>query len=106
MSEFQVADGTLAAKVVEGNDTETAMHKAVLDAAKCSSCGMCVSSCPQDAIEEPMNFCCAKCVKYCSTMEVPCEPPRIAICAERCDGCGQCIPSCPSDAIHLEPFAP
>jgi hypothetical protein len=39
-----------------------------------------------------MNFCCAKCVKYCSTMEVPCEPARIAICAERCDGCGSVLP--------------
>ncbi len=49
-----------------------------------------------------MNFCCAKCVKYCSTMEVPCEPARIAICAERCDGCGQCVPCCPNEAIRLE----
>jgi ferredoxin len=34
---------------------------------------------------------------------VPCEPARIAICAERCDGCGLCIPCCPSQAIHLAP---
>ena len=77
------------------------IHVAVLDTAKCTSCGMCVSSCPFHAIEEPMNFCCAKCVKYCSTMEVPCEPARIAICAERCDGCGLCIPCCPNQAIQL-----
>jgi Pyruvate/2-oxoacid:ferredoxin oxidoreductase delta subunit len=106
MSEFLGADGTLAAKMVEGNNTATAVQRAVLDATKCSSCGMCVSFCPHHAIEEPMNFCCAKCVKYCMTYEVPCESARIAICVERCDGCGLCIPCCPSDAIHLEPFDP
>jgi ferredoxin len=89
--------------VAEKEQTATAAHKAVLDTTKCTSCGICVSSCPLHAIEEPMNFCCAKCVKYCSTLEVPCEPARIAICAERCDGCGQCVPCCPNDAIHLEP---
>jgi Pyruvate/2-oxoacid:ferredoxin oxidoreductase delta subunit len=87
--------------VVEKEHIAIAAQRAVLDAAKCTSCGLCVSSCPHHAVEEPMNFCCAKCVKYCSTLEVPCEPARIAICAERCDGCGLCIPCCPNEAIYL-----
>jgi len=92
--------------VAEREHAATAAHRAVLDTTKCTSCGLCVSSCPHHAIKEPMNFCCAKCVKYCSTMEVPCEPARIAICAERCDGCGQCVPCCPNEAIRLETVQP
>jgi Pyruvate/2-oxoacid:ferredoxin oxidoreductase delta subunit len=106
MSELLGSDGNLAAKEAEREATAKAVHRAVLDTAKCSSCGVCVSTCPHHAIEEPMNFCCAKCVKYCLTYEVPCEPARIAICAERCDGCGLCIPSCPDEAIHLELATP
>ena len=76
---------------------------AVIDQSRCSSCGECVRSCPRQAIEAPASFRCAKCVKYCSVFDVPCEVGRVAICVERCDGCGVCVPRCSSDAIRLRP---
>ena len=71
----------------------------VVDAAKCFSCKACVEACPKDAIACPLDLYCAKCMKYCAYMEVPCGPPVAAICYERCDGCGACVAACPQHAM-------
>ena len=75
------------------------VRKPTIDAALCTSCGACMTACPVLAIVEPQNYTCAKCVKYCATMEVPCTPVGITICSSICDGCGRCIPACPNGAI-------
>jgi Fe-S-cluster-containing hydrogenase component 2 len=71
----------------------------VIDADKCTDCRECISVCPRDAIFEPLDVCCAKCMKYCMTMEVDCKREKPAIAVERCDGCGLCLPICPASAI-------
>ena len=76
-------------------------RRAVIDATRCTACGECIAACPKDAIREPSEFCCAKCVKYCLAMEVPCKPVGVYICPDLCDGCGLCIPVCPVGASSL-----
>lgn len=71
-----------------------------VDAAKCNSCYSCVEACPRNAILVPMNTTCAKCVKYCLTMEVPCSPEHVVFSYDLCDGCGICVEACPRDAIY------
>ena len=70
-----------------------------IDADRCTDCRECISACPRDAIFEPLNVCCAKCMKYCMTMEVDCKREKPAIAVDRCDGCGLCLPVCPVSAI-------
>jgi hypothetical protein len=53
-----------------------------IDPTLCTNYRACVEHCPKHAIEEPLNFCCAKCVKYCLSMEVPCRPAGVTICAD------------------------
>lgn len=72
-----------------------------VDPRRCTSCGECAAACPRGAIREPSGFCCAKCVKYCLAMEVPCTPAVFVVCAELCDGCGACVPACPTGAIAM-----
>lgn len=75
------------------------MRRPTIDAAKCVDCKACIDGCPNHAIEEAFDYCCAKCVKYCLVMEVPCQPLRVAIRDERCDGCGVCVSVCSYGAI-------
>jgi Pyruvate/2-oxoacid:ferredoxin oxidoreductase delta subunit len=75
-----------------------------IDPDRCSNCRACIAHCPKRAIEEALNFCCAKCVKYCLGMDVPCKPAGVTICEDLCDGCGKCLSTCPHEAIRwLEP---
>ena len=71
-----------------------------VDYKKCRRCNKCIEACPVKAILESSNNCCAKCIKYCMTMEVPCNPEYIVFDYQLCDRCGQCISSCPHDAIY------
>jgi ferredoxin len=71
----------------------------VIDPDKCTDCRECISVCPREAIFEPLNVCCAKCMKYCMTMEVDCKREKPAIAVGLCDGCGVCIPVCTVGAI-------
>ncbi|HPV41099.1 MAG TPA: 4Fe-4S binding protein [Spirochaetota bacterium] len=70
-----------------------------VDAKKCKKCNLCINACPVNAILESTNNCCAKCIKYCISMEVPCSPEYIVFDYERCDACGKCLAACPHEAI-------
>ncbi|MBI5549110.1 MAG: 4Fe-4S binding protein [Deltaproteobacteria bacterium] len=70
-----------------------------IDSRKCTKCNECIRLCPQGAVIEPSNALCAKCIKFCLSMEVPCEVKRPAIVYQSCDGCGRCVTGCPQKAI-------
>jgi ferredoxin len=70
-----------------------------VDLKKCRKCNVCIDVCPEKAILTSSNNCCAKCIKYCITMEVPCSPEYIVFDYDLCDRCGLCISSCPYGAI-------
>ena len=81
------------------NDGRAGLLPAVY-ASKCNSCYSCVEACPRKAILIPVNTTCAKCVKYCLTMEVPCSPELVVFSYDLCDGCGICVDACPHGAIY------
>ncbi len=81
-------------------NTEISVHRPAIDTTMCTNCKSCIVCCPTKAIQEPLNYSCAKCIKYCMTLDVPCRPAGVIIRYELCDGCGLCILSCPNDAIH------
>jgi len=68
----------------------------------CTGCRACIASCPRGALQEPQDYCCAKCVKYCLTLDVPCTPLAVFLREDLCDGCGKCVPACPEGAIRWE----
>jgi Pyruvate/2-oxoacid:ferredoxin oxidoreductase delta subunit len=70
-----------------------------IDANKCTDCRECIPVCPRQAIFEPLNICCAKCVKYCMTLKVDCRREKPTIAVTLCDGCGLCLLVCPVSAI-------
>jgi Fe-S-cluster-containing hydrogenase component 2 len=72
---------------------------AAIDAERCTDCRACIPACPRDAIFEPLQVCCAKCMKYCVSIETDCKREKPAIAIDRCDGCGLCLPVCPVGAI-------
>ena len=72
----------------------------VIDIIKCTSCDMCLSICPLDAIIKSTNFACAKCIKYCLSMKVTCNTKGSVFCYEKCDACGLCISVCETGAIN------
>jgi Na+-translocating ferredoxin:NAD+ oxidoreductase subunit B len=75
----------------------------VIDPGKCIACGKCAAACTRNAILEPMNTSCAKCVKYCISMEVPCNPEILIFDYSRCDACGACVSACPREALYWVP---
>lgn len=72
-----------------------------VDPKKCRRCSKCIEICPTRAILESFNNCCARCVKYCITMDVPCSPEYLIFDYEKCDSCGLCVTSCPHGAIVM-----
>jgi formate hydrogenlyase subunit 6/NADH:ubiquinone oxidoreductase subunit I len=70
-----------------------------VDPKKCNKCGRCIDACPSRAIAESSNYSCAKCIKYCMTMEVPCNPEYMVFDYEKCDTCGLCVTACPHEAL-------
>lgn len=73
----------------------------VINGDKCIRCLECVDVCPQSAIKAPSNNSCAKCVKYCITMEVPCTPSKVIFDYKLCDSCGKCVEVCKTGAIYF-----
>jgi len=79
-------------------NTKRKIH--VIDFTKCKKCNKCIEACPNKAMIVSFNSSCAKCVKYCSVMEVPCHPKEIIFQYEQCDACGICLKTCPENAIY------
>ncbi len=65
----------------------------------CTQCGTCIAACPQQAIVRTGSSQCAKCMKYCISLEVNCHPDYLVFIYEHCNSCGLCIETCPADAI-------
>jgi formate hydrogenlyase subunit 6/NADH:ubiquinone oxidoreductase subunit I len=74
----------------------------VIDYSKCIYCDMCFDICPLNAILKVANPSCDKCIKYCFSMEVPCNREHYVFCYEQCDSCGLCISACNKEAINWE----
>ena len=72
----------------------------VIDISKCRKCDRCLNICPHKAIVKISSPACAKCIKYCISMKVPCSPENYVFCYEKCDLCGLCVSVCKNDAIY------
>jgi len=80
----------------------TVKKKAVrIDCYLCTNCGMCYNVCKKHAISRVSNYSCDKCIKYCTSMDVPCKPVRFCIDDAICDLCGDCISACMVNAIRV-----
>ncbi len=73
----------------------------VINFARCEKCGTCVNICPEEAIAIIRSSLCAKCIKYCISMKVPCTPEQIFINHSKCNACGICIEKCRFGAIYF-----
>jgi len=73
----------------------------VADQSKCRKCNACVDVCPPKAISVISNTTCAKCIKYCISMPVPCHPEYVIFDYDICDSCGKCIEACSHGAIYM-----
>lgn len=106
---------------------------AVVNPAKCTSCGMCIAACPKQIIEllpmkKPISvvicknedkgaaankvckascIACRRCVKACPENCIEIKNNRAVIDYELCTHCGECQKVCPHDCImSLLPFGP
>jgi Pyruvate/2-oxoacid:ferredoxin oxidoreductase delta subunit len=75
-------------------------HLPVIDYSKCTKCDECYINCPLRAIVKETSSACAKCVKYCISMKVPCNPENYVFCYEKCNMCGLCVSDCIYEAIY------
>ncbi len=73
----------------------------VADQSKCRKCNACVDACYLHAVSVITNTCCAKCIKYCISIPVPCHPEYVVFDYDICDSCGKCVERCPHCAIYL-----
>ena len=85
---------------MDAHDKKQDIRFPAIDALKCNRCATCIEACPREAILSQLNTSCAKCVKYCITMQVPCAPEHIIFNYDRCDSCGLCVSACPQEAIY------
>jgi Pyruvate/2-oxoacid:ferredoxin oxidoreductase delta subunit len=73
----------------------------VIDIAKCVKCSKCIIICPAQAIVNERSMSCARCIKYCITMEVPCNTDNYIFDYQKCNSCGLCISECDQNAISM-----
>jgi ferredoxin len=72
-----------------------------IDCHLCTNCGLCYNVCKNRAISRMTNYSCARCVKYCTSMDVPCRPTRFVCDPDLCDLCGECVSVCVTGAIRI-----
>ena len=97
----------------------------VVDAVKCTACGMCVKGCPRlifslrpaekrvhircrshDKAKEVRKNCkvgcisCGICVRVCPTKAISLDDSLAVIDYEKCTNCGLCVEKCPMKTIH------
>lgn len=72
----------------------------VIDTEKCTNCDKCISVCPNNAIYKNINYSCSKCIKYCLSLEVPCNQDQYSICYDKCNACGLCVLTCNINSIN------
>jgi Pyruvate/2-oxoacid:ferredoxin oxidoreductase delta subunit len=75
-------------------------HLPVIDITKCINCDLCYIVCPKSVIHKVTSNACAKCIKYCISMKVPCDPQNYVIDYKQCDACGLCVSVCKSQAVY------
>ena len=71
-----------------------------IDPRLCNMCGNCVDACPETAVVQIANLACARCIKYCVALTVPCRPYELSIETSRCTDCGICVEVCAEAAIR------
>lgn len=71
----------------------------VIDETKCIDCEKCIPVCPENAIYTKPNYSCSRCMKYCISLEVTCNPKHYIINYDKCSACGACFDACPVTAI-------
>lgn len=71
---------------------------AVVDAEKCTACGMCVKACPKKVIELLPES--AERIVKCKSQNKGAEVTKA--CRVGCIGCRLCVKACPSEAITVE----
>lgn len=72
----------------------------VIDITKCTVCNKCINICKEKVIMKTDNQSCAKCIKYCIMMKVPCKPDNYSFNYLLCTACGDCVSICPEQAIY------
>lgn len=72
----------------------------VIDFTQCTACCKCVDICPEKAIHRAQNDSCARCIKYCISLTIPCKPDTLHFDYENCTACGDCLTGCPEKAIQ------
>ena len=75
---------------------------AVVDEAKCTACGACVTSCPKSIIELRKKGPAAGRRVYVSCSSKDKGGVAKKACSVACIGCGKCVKACPFDAIELK----
>ena len=72
----------------------------VIDLSKCICCDKCKDACPTGVIQKETRDACNKCIKYCMTLQVPCNPANYVFKYGKCDACGLCITVCVEHAVY------
>lgn len=78
------------------------MQFPVIDCTKCSRCEKCIGICPEQAIKLVRSISCSRCIRYCLSMDVPCNQYHVEIDVSKCTLCGLCLGICDDNAIFMD----